>query len=411
MTPPASYSPSNPRSKWDVHNPHSRLGQIWTTNIRKLYNPIGFHKGYNFPLFIIGVGGLMGFVLSRMFYFDFYGTFSRKAAPGEFYYYRGGHNRVGILLHLAGVLPGGFLACLQFVPIIRYKALLFHRLNGYAAIVLLLCGNAGAFMIARHSMGGDISLQLWVGVIGTMITIALVLAYVNIKRLQIDQHRAWMLRAWTWAASIVSLRLVLLAAMHVVTVYGYTFYAAIRCAEIHYMYQHVGVPDIANPTGQIYPQCAMSMALDPSTGIMVPTGESTNPATNTATFVSVVNLGPGPENAAAFVRTLFPMSGWLAIVIHALVVEIYLGLTPAESYRLRNVSYEKQLEKGLRRKGAFRDAGITGTTIGDAPEWWSIKAEDYSQEKADRAEHEKVEPVAKARSGNDVESGDINETL
>lgn len=30
-----------------------------------------------------------------------------------------------------------------------------------------------------------------------------VLAYYNIKVLQIDQHRAWMLRAWTYAASII----------------------------------------------------------------------------------------------------------------------------------------------------------------------------------------------------------------
>lgn len=77
MTPLTSYTLSNPRPKWDVHHPRSQLGQVWATNTRKLYHPIGFHKGYNFPLFIIGVGGLMGFVLSRMFYFNFDGIFSR----------------------------------------------------------------------------------------------------------------------------------------------------------------------------------------------------------------------------------------------------------------------------------------------------------------------------------------------
>ena len=29
-------------------------------------------------------------------------------------------------------------------------------------------------------------------------TIAYVLAWINIKRLQIDQHRAWMMRAWSY---------------------------------------------------------------------------------------------------------------------------------------------------------------------------------------------------------------------
>ncbi|KAK5074502.1 hypothetical protein LTR70_008825 [Exophiala xenobiotica] len=377
MTPPKVYTDINHRPKWDVHNPHSRLGQMWVSSLRKIYNPIGFHKGYNFPLFIIGVGGLMGFVLSRVYYFDFDGTFSQDAIPGEFYYYRSGHYKVGILLHLAGVLPGGFLACLQFIPLIRYKALLFHRLNGYAAIILLLAGNAGAFMIAKHAVGGSLSLQLWIGVTGSMITAGLVLAYVNIKRLQIDQHRAWMLRVWTWAASIVSLRLILLAATRVITVYGYTYHTAIRCAEIHYMYAHVGVPDQGNPTGQIYPQCTME--IDPTTG--TPTGGSVNPATNTQTFVSVTNMGAGPENAAAMVRIIFPMAGWLALIVHGLVVETYLWLTPAESYRLRTVSYERQVEKGMRPRGRFKDAGLTGTRVGDAPGWWSLPEGDYAEER------------------------------
>ncbi|MBA7489873.1 hypothetical protein ES702_00407 [subsurface metagenome] len=67
----------NPRPKWDVHNPHSMAGQRIVTTMRKIYNPIGFKKGYNFPLFIIGVGGLMGFTLSRMYYWDFDGRFAR----------------------------------------------------------------------------------------------------------------------------------------------------------------------------------------------------------------------------------------------------------------------------------------------------------------------------------------------
>lgn len=67
----------NARPKWDVHNPHSTAGQTFVKTVRKVYNPIGFHKGYNFPLFIIGVGGLMGFTLSRMIYFDVEGTFAK----------------------------------------------------------------------------------------------------------------------------------------------------------------------------------------------------------------------------------------------------------------------------------------------------------------------------------------------
>lgn len=67
----------NPRPSWDVHNPHSRLGQVFVKNVRKIYNPVGFKKGYNFPLFIIFAGALFGFACARFQYFDYHGIFSR----------------------------------------------------------------------------------------------------------------------------------------------------------------------------------------------------------------------------------------------------------------------------------------------------------------------------------------------
>lgn len=279
-------------------------------------------------------------------------------------------------MHLIGAIAGGFLACFQFIPIIRYKAILFHRLNGYAAIILLLIGNAGAYMIMTVSMGGQTTFQLWIGLVGAMITIGFILAIFNIKRLQIDQHRAWMLRVWTWAASIATLRLILLAGMHCARAYGYVYHMSFMCAQIYEMYEHVGVPANRNPTGLLYPACSI---VDTVSGI--PTGQTIDPSRNTATYVSISSLGAGPENVAALIHAIFPMAAWLALFIHALVIEMYLWLTPAESYRLRNVSYEKQIEKGYRVKGSFKDAGLTGTRIGDAPEWWSIPSKDYEHEK------------------------------
>lgn len=52
-------------------------------------------------------------------------------------------------MHLIGAIAGGFLASLQFILLIRYKAILFHRMNGYLAATLLLIGNTGAYMIVR----------------------------------------------------------------------------------------------------------------------------------------------------------------------------------------------------------------------------------------------------------------------
>ena len=42
---------------------------------RKVYNPLGFKKGYNFPLFVILVGALLGFVLARFQFMDVNGRF------------------------------------------------------------------------------------------------------------------------------------------------------------------------------------------------------------------------------------------------------------------------------------------------------------------------------------------------
>ena len=56
----------------------------------------------------------------------------------------------------------------------------------------------------------------------------------------------------------------------------------------------------------------------------------------------------------------------MAIVLHVIGVEIYLSLTPAESERLRVVSYEKQLEAGFKHPGS---AGLTVDRWGDSAPW------------------------------------------
>jgi hypothetical protein len=175
--------------------------------MRKVYQPIGFKKGYNFVLWFIFAGALMGFTLARLQYLDFHGVFcsvgnsgSNHAAPGECLYYLRGHEEVGIILHLATILPASFLVVFQFIPAIRYKVMLFHRLNGYLIILLSLLGTTGVLMIARHAFGGTLATQYATGFISITFVGALVMAYINIKRLQIEQHRAWMLRAWFYVS-------------------------------------------------------------------------------------------------------------------------------------------------------------------------------------------------------------------
>ncbi|KAK1982063.1 hypothetical protein LZ30DRAFT_591353 [Colletotrichum cereale] len=311
---------------------------------RKLYNPLGFSKGYNFVLFFIFFGALMGFTLARFQYLSF-DTFCKGAAPGECFHYQKGHEKAGIIIHLAGILPAGFLACFQFVPVIRHKALLFHRLNGYIIISLSLVGTAGAFMIARNAFGGGLEVQAGVGLLGIMFVGSLTLAYVNIKRLQIEQHRAWMLRAWFYAGSIITLRLVQFISATLISTIG-TYYAARPCDQVAYM-----VGDTSR-TLELYPDCAAFFS-------------GANPSQQTIVHAALATATSAAEAGAA-ISLPFGMAIWLALAVHAIGIEIYLRLTPAEAERLRNVSYKRQLEAGMNPAGR---AGLTADRIGDSEKW------------------------------------------
>ncbi len=82
-------------------------------------------------------------------------------------------------------------------------------------------------------------------------------------------------------------------------------------------------------------------------------------------IVPVVSNGQ-PECLAALMHATFGMSFWVALVLHAVGVEVYLRLTPGETEKLRSVSFEKQLERGMRAPGM---ADLLGKRFGDADEW------------------------------------------
>jgi uncharacterized membrane protein len=127
---------------------------------------------------------------------------SGGAAPGECYYYENfSQYKIGILLHLAGVLPASVLAVIQFTPFVRYRWITIHRIFGYAAVLLYVVSFVGVLMIARRAFGGGIEVQAWCGFVGIGTIICFALSLYNIKRLQIEQHRAWMLRGWFYVCA------------------------------------------------------------------------------------------------------------------------------------------------------------------------------------------------------------------
>jgi len=175
--------------------PLSETPNALRRGFRKIYRPFGFKKGYNFSLFFLSAGALLGFTLARIQSLNYNGLYLPNAAPGEGYWQSNGHYKKGLLLHLSCILPASFLIILQFVPTIRHRFILFHRISGYLILLLIVTSNAGALMIARRGFGGTVETQAGIGLLAINTTVGIALAYYNIKRLQIDQHRAWMLRS------------------------------------------------------------------------------------------------------------------------------------------------------------------------------------------------------------------------
>lgn len=101
----------------------------------------------------------------------------------------------------------------------------------------------------------------------------------------------------------------------------------------------------------LYPGCSTFYSgADPEQHVPVPVGA----------------IADGPERFASSINTSFGPSAYLALAIHTIACELYLRLTPAESERLRRVSYQRQKEAGMKNPG---NAGLTAQRLGDAEPW------------------------------------------
>lgn len=286
---------------------------------RKIYNPVGFTKGYNFSLYFIFAGALFGFTLASLRKLNIK-TFASEAAPGEWFWFSRSYYKIGLLIHLGCIFPAALLAIVQFTPIVRHKLRMVHRINGYVVILLLLTSNIGALMIARRAFGGSLDTQAGVGVLAISTTVSAIMAYVNIKRLHIDAHRAWMLRTWFYAASIITLRIVMIISALIISKLG-GHYEVIRCEQLAFT---TSAADASK-----YPACVADM----NGGVAVVKAD--------------LSTAQNGMEAGVALEVSFGMALWIALTLHAVGVEIYLGCTTQESERLKKVSLERRLERGM----------------------------------------------------------------
>lgn len=262
---------------------------------------------------------------------------------------------IAITLHLSCYLPAGILAAFQFVPGIRHRFIWYHRIMGYILIVLAVLGNIGAAMLSDTAMGGEQAFQVTVGlvVVGTGFTFAF--AIYNIRKAQLDGHRAWMIRTWAYIGYIITIRLVQMTAASIVTQWPViSRHIAINCGELRYIYfwdlplgEGIRTQEAWDDFVRRYPSCEDDSLIHE----------------NYAAVRGEVNPNDVGEINAAFM-TVFAGSSVLALVINAVIAEIYLWFTPAEAERLRRISYQRQLARGYKNPGS---AGLVG--FGDVNKW------------------------------------------
>ncbi|PSR83765.1 hypothetical protein BD289DRAFT_277313 [Coniella lustricola] len=281
---------------------------------QQIYRLIGFQKGYNLALWCIFGGSALAFGLGRAEYLDYYRVFCRRnylsrghhAAPGECYYFlNGGLEQIGMMLHLYSIIPCCCLVFFQFIPALRQRCLRLHRVNGYASILCMGIALLGGLMSLPGSFGGDVTWMTVATIHSGMVATGLTVAMIHVRNMQIEQHRAWMLRTWIWAFCIITMRAI---QMLIVRIVSDDRHIVLRpCAQI----MSDGVVPISTIV-QKWPDCTQYFS-------------GNNPQQEVLVTASYLGL-PIEVNAALSVAS--GTSASIALLLHILGAEIYVRILP-----------------------------------------------------------------------------------
>lgn len=265
----------------------------WT----KVKRAFGFERSYNIILFFIFGGAMFGFCLARLEYLSVGGIFQNRAAPGEWYVYQKGSGRIGITLHLVTIVPGGILLVGQFLPFIRHRLIIYHRIEGYIYLTLFLVTMAGVGMIIPISFGGVLSTQLALVTLGIIVLVTAGMGYWNIRfRRDVKNHRKWMIRHGVMMGTIVTVRLYQITIAHVIT--AITGLVDVwSCDKLRFMDSFYNMP-----ISQNYPACSFA-----------PNGSA----------VVFADFKGTPEQIGASLSLGFGTATWMALVTHVICVETY----------------------------------------------------------------------------------------
>lgn len=113
-------------------------------------------------------------------------------------------------LTLLHVVPGGLFllfAPLQFVSRLRVRHPALHRWSGRILLLLLIATALPGLFFGLLMPFGGLGEAVAIALFGVTLLIAIVVAFVAIRRGQIARHREWMIRVFAFAIAISTIRI------------------------------------------------------------------------------------------------------------------------------------------------------------------------------------------------------------
>ncbi|KAK0199650.1 hypothetical protein DFS33DRAFT_181367 [Desarmillaria ectypa] len=179
---------------------------------------VGYKQRFSLLFFIIFGGALMGFCLYSARTMNF-ALMKKYAPPAQWFWYNQKTFKANYALHIYTAVIGGIFSLFQFLPAIRRRAVIVHRINGYFVIILLIPSNVTGAIIGYRAFGGEINSQSMYYTLGILSSGCLIMGLFNVKK-NTREHRKWMLRGVVIFSVVITARLITLAAREIVTDIG-----------------------------------------------------------------------------------------------------------------------------------------------------------------------------------------------
>ncbi|KAF8607563.1 hypothetical protein BDV93DRAFT_541817 [Ceratobasidium sp. AG-I] len=276
---------------------------VWKSIYFGISGMLGFGEKFSLLFFILFGGALAGFCFARVLMM-IPSNLEKETVPGEWYWYRQQMYKQCVFIHVYLNIIAGVFAVFQFIPMIRRRKIILHRINGYFVLCNLIPATVAGSIVARRAFGGELNSQAAFFTVGSMIGFAAFMGISNVK--QTRKHRKWMLRTVSYTASVITARILGIITRTIISFSG-SYYAVWTCDEISFLLNS------SSDAASRFPVCGTGA--DPK-HVHVPVHAS---------------IHEDPINFGSSMRVSFGMALWIAMLIHVVGVEIYIRGT--ESYQ------------------------------------------------------------------------------